>query len=197
MFLSIEFQKGENLKVKIIDNVSEKPVPFAKVEIVNGKFRYYSLLANEHGEIILPYLTGEVSLNVITDSYAPFNLAIDISTSKEVLVKLIKGGRLKGKLTLEKDVLKTSVKLMPLGIEIVIGPDGEFEFLNLNPGKYSLLILRDSEQGFYLGDDSGESVLLPNKYITTQHSTRADMSKIFNTTFSALWFTGNASIATM
>lgn len=36
----------------------------------------------------------------------------------------------------------------------------------INLGVYnSLAVLRDSEQGFYLGDDSGESVLLPNKYI--------------------------------
>ena len=29
----------------------------------------------------------------------------------------------------------------------------------------SLAVLRRAEQGLYLGDDSGESVLLPNKYI--------------------------------
>lgn len=36
----------------------------------------------------------------------------------------------------------------------------------INLGVYNLLaVLRSAEQGFYLGDDSGESVLLPNKYI--------------------------------
>ncbi|TAL59052.1 MAG: GntR family transcriptional regulator [Bacteroidetes bacterium] len=36
----------------------------------------------------------------------------------------------------------------------------------INLGVYnSLAVLRRAEQGFYLGDDSGESVLLPNKYI--------------------------------
>jgi len=36
----------------------------------------------------------------------------------------------------------------------------------INLGVYnSLAVLRTAEQGFYLGDDSGESVLLPNKYI--------------------------------
>lgn len=36
----------------------------------------------------------------------------------------------------------------------------------INLGVYSsLAVLRSAEQGFYLGDDSGESVLLPNKYI--------------------------------
>jgi len=36
----------------------------------------------------------------------------------------------------------------------------------INLGVYnSLAILRSAEQGFYLGDDSGESVLLPNRYI--------------------------------
>jgi uncharacterized protein len=36
----------------------------------------------------------------------------------------------------------------------------------INLGVYnSLSVLRTAEQGFYLGDDSGESVLLPNKYI--------------------------------
>ena len=36
----------------------------------------------------------------------------------------------------------------------------------INIGEYNrLLVLRQLEQGMYLGDDSGESVLLPNKYI--------------------------------
>src|ERR1035437_2801590 len=36
----------------------------------------------------------------------------------------------------------------------------------INLGIYSsLAVLRSAEQGFYLGDDSGESVLLPNRYI--------------------------------
>ena len=36
----------------------------------------------------------------------------------------------------------------------------------INLGVYnSLVVLRTAEQGLYLGDDSGESVLLPNKYI--------------------------------
>jgi hypothetical protein len=36
----------------------------------------------------------------------------------------------------------------------------------INLGEYnSLVVLRSAEQGFYLGDDSGESVLLPNRYI--------------------------------
>lgn len=36
----------------------------------------------------------------------------------------------------------------------------------INLGVYnSLIVLRSAEQGLYLGDDSGESVLLPNKYI--------------------------------
>ncbi|MBI4945336.1 MAG: GntR family transcriptional regulator [Bacteroidetes bacterium] len=36
----------------------------------------------------------------------------------------------------------------------------------INLGVYnSLAVLRSAEQGFYLGDDSGESVLLPNRYI--------------------------------
>lgn len=36
----------------------------------------------------------------------------------------------------------------------------------INLGVYnSLAVLRRAEQGLYLGDDSGESVLLPNKYI--------------------------------
>ena len=36
----------------------------------------------------------------------------------------------------------------------------------INLGVYnSLAVLRSAEQGLYLGDDSGESVLLPNKYI--------------------------------
>ena len=36
----------------------------------------------------------------------------------------------------------------------------------INLGVYnSLVVLRSAEQGLYLGDDSGESVLLPNKYI--------------------------------
>ncbi|MFI5163852.1 MAG: S1 RNA-binding domain-containing protein [Bacteroidia bacterium] len=36
----------------------------------------------------------------------------------------------------------------------------------INLGVYnSLAVLRRAEQGFYLGDDSGESVLLPNRYI--------------------------------
>jgi len=37
----------------------------------------------------------------------------------------------------------------------------------INLGKFNTLtILRRLEQGFYLGDDSGESVLLPNRYIS-------------------------------
>lgn len=36
----------------------------------------------------------------------------------------------------------------------------------INLGEYnSLIVLRRAEQGLYLGDDSGESVLLPNRYI--------------------------------
>ncbi|MEK6616473.1 MAG: S1-like domain-containing RNA-binding protein [Bacteroidota bacterium] len=36
----------------------------------------------------------------------------------------------------------------------------------INLGQYnSLAVIRRMEQGFYLGDDSGESVLLPNRYI--------------------------------
>lgn len=36
----------------------------------------------------------------------------------------------------------------------------------INLGEYnSLAVLRRADQGLYLGDDSGESVLLPNKYI--------------------------------
>src|SRR5438105_824169 len=38
-------------------------------------------------------------------------------------------------------------------------------------GEYNtLLISRRMEQGFYLTDDSGESVLLPNRYITDSMS---------------------------
>jgi predicted RNA-binding protein (virulence factor B family) len=36
----------------------------------------------------------------------------------------------------------------------------------INLGEYnSLAVLRTAEQGLYLGDDSGESVLLPNRYV--------------------------------
>lgn len=36
----------------------------------------------------------------------------------------------------------------------------------INLGEYnSLVVLRRAEQGLYLGDDSGETVLIPNKYI--------------------------------
>lgn len=144
---NIEFHVGENFKVKVVDDENNNPIPFVTVDIYSGNIKVEALPTNEVGEIKFSYLSGKFFINVKDDAYSPYSYEFDGSQSKELTIRLIKGGGIKGHLTIKKEVAKCFVILQPGDINQQFDPAGNFELLNLIPGEYTISVSRIFKDG--------------------------------------------------
>jgi hypothetical protein len=144
---NIEFHMGENFIVKVIDDADSRPIPFITVDVYSGRNKIEALPANDLGEIRFSYLSGKFVLNVKEDGYAPYSGEFDGTQTKELTVRLIKGGGIKGHLTLKKEVSTAFIIIKPGDISQKLDSLGNFEVLNLIPGEYEISVSRIFKDG--------------------------------------------------
>lgn len=143
----VELQEGDNFKVKVVDERDNSPMPFVSVDITSGSTKIQSMPTNELGEILFTHLAGKFSVVVKEENFAAYSNAFDGTQTKEMLIKLIKGGGLKGHLTIGKEVAMAWVSLQPSGTNLPLDSEGNFEYFNLLPGEYELSVSRNLKDG--------------------------------------------------
>ena len=139
---NVEFRVGENFKVKVVDDMNNSPIPFVTVDVFSGNSKVESLPTNDVGEISFSYLSGKFVINVKEDGYAVYSNEFDGGQNKELVVRLIKNGGIKGHLTLSKEVSKAFVILQPGDLMQQFDSAGNFENLNITPGEYTISVSR-------------------------------------------------------
>lgn len=138
--INFKLPLSQSLKVKVEDSSNGKPVPFSLVKILNDSYLLQTLQTDEKGEIIFSNLNGVVHLNVTSEEFSNLNTTIDLSKTKEFVAKLMKGGGVKGHITIGEAFSKVSIILQPMGKSLDLDEKGNFEFLNIKPGQYTLNI---------------------------------------------------------
>lgn len=144
---NVELHEGENIKVKVLDDKNNKPMAFISVDIVSGNTKIQSLPTNELGEILFTHVSGNFSIAVKEDGFADYKGEFEGTKIKEITIKLIRGGGLKGQLTVGKEVANAWISLQPGGINMPLDSSGKFEFFNLLPGEYELSVSRSLKDG--------------------------------------------------
>lgn len=144
---NVHFKPGENFKVKVIDDADLQPIPYVTVEIIESGIKIEALPTNELGEINFSHIGGRFFVLVTDQSYAKFSTEFDGSQAKETTIRLVKGGSLKGHLTLKKEVAKAKIMLEPGTENSAIDSAGNFEILNLLPGEYTISVVRTFKDG--------------------------------------------------
>ena len=94
----IQLKEGEKLKLKVVDDQENKPVTCAKVEVKFENKLISALPTNQQGEVTIGHLKGQYYVYVNVYGFVPFNIKVDTNETKEIFIKLVKCGRLKGKL---------------------------------------------------------------------------------------------------
>ena len=143
----VNLVEGENFKVKVVDDRDDKPIPYISVDITFGNSKIQSLPTNDLGEIIFTHLSGKFNVVVKDENFASYSNEFDGAVTKEMIVRLIRGGGLKGHLTVGKDVSAVWVSLQPGNINMPLDSDGNFEFYNILPGEYELTVSRNLKDG--------------------------------------------------
>jgi hypothetical protein len=143
----VELLEGENFKVKVVNDNDDRPLPFVAVEISSGNTKIQALPTNESGEILFTHLSGKFGVDVKEENYAAYSGTFDGAKTKEMVVRLTKGGGLKGHLTIGKEVAMAWISLQPGGLNVSLESDGNFEFFNLMPGEYSISVSRNLNDG--------------------------------------------------
>jgi len=145
--LIVELQVGDRYKVKVVDDKSNSPIPFVPVNIFSGRSKIQSLPTNDIGEIEFGNLGRSFIVTVREDNYCEFTSEIDGNTQKEIQIRLIKGGGIKGHLTLGKEYTFAWISLLPSGGNLQLDAEGNFEFKNVIPGEYTLSVTRATKDG--------------------------------------------------
>ena len=158
----VELVEGEIFLVKVVDDKSYFPMTFVKVDLLMGDSIIQSLPTNEIGEILFTHLSGKFNVAVRVEKYVAYKIEIDISKTKDVTVKLIKGGTLKGHITIDKNVTKSCyISLQPRTnyYAQVLDANGNFEIVNIQPGEYTLTY------SLYSMDNKITNTTVPTKII--------------------------------
>ena len=101
------------------------------------KYSLISLNEEKLDSSISPLLKSEF----ITMNAEGFrNIILDLSKTKEFVAKLMKGGGIKGHLTIGETYSKVLIILQPIGKNLELDEKGNFEILNIKPGQYTLSI---------------------------------------------------------
>lgn len=148
---SINLVKGEDCKITVTDSLDNHPISLEMVEVaLSEKIIIQNLITNNKGEVFIPHLNEKIIVKVKANNYAPYENEFDILQSKEIHVKLIKGGELKGHLEMDKEAKIVRIVLLPEGQQVEVNEDGNFKFNNLMPGDYKIKIYQDGkEKNFY------------------------------------------------
>lgn len=144
---NVHFKPGENFKVKVIDDVDLQPIPYVTVEIIENGKKIEALPTNELGEINFSHLASRFFIQITDKDYAKYVSEFDGSQIKEITVSLMKGGNLKGHLTLPKEISRARVILEPGTESADIDSSGNFLLSNLVPGEYTISVARTSKDG--------------------------------------------------
>lgn len=138
--IKFKFPISQSLKIIVKDSSNGKPVPFSLVKMLKDNYLLQTLQTNENGEINFSNLDGEVQIVVDSDEYSPVYATVDLSKTNEFIAKLMKGGGVKGHMAIGEAISKVTVTLQPIGKSIDLDEKGNFEFLNIKPGQYTLSI---------------------------------------------------------
>lgn len=151
--LKIELKEGNELFVKVVDVLDDKPIAYSIIKITHEKGISESLPVNYQGEILFSHLSDKVKISVNADNYVPFVKDVDVTKTKVLIVKLVKNGGIKGHLSGSNDKTISLVTLMPGNLSLIPDEKGNFEFFNVIPGEYTLGVKKN-----YLGDKQLHSI---------------------------------------
>lgn len=146
--LVFELKEGQSFKVRVVDIRDLRPIKNVSLNIYSNNVKVQSMPTNESGEVNFTHLSGKINISLKVESFALYKEEIDLSQAKEVIIKLVKGGHLKGHLTFGKDVKGGYVFLQPnFDHSFPINPDGSFLIRDMIPGDYSLSFKENFKDG--------------------------------------------------
>lgn len=142
----INLNKGYDLRITVIDSQENKKIENETVEVYFNYYKLRGLPTNENGEVVFNHLIGKNTITINSEKYIPFQTEIDISETKDLLIKLTKVGHIKGQIVIPDEIEVISIELISDESQnkILYGKKpintGEVEFNRLIPGDYSIKI---------------------------------------------------------
>ena len=144
-----------------MDDKNEIPLSFINVQISDNYGFALTLPTNEKGEILFSNLSGLYTVKVKENLYVMFKEEIDIVQSKEMTIKLIRCGALKGRQKAHQN--DTLICLILDGKKYSLDANGSFELDNLIPGEHQISAEEINDKDEVINDnneDDGQLKLL-------------------------------------
>ncbi|PCJ58137.1 MAG: hypothetical protein COA79_14050 [Planctomycetota bacterium] len=145
--VKVVLQEGENYRITVVNEKNDAPVAYTPVEIWQGRMKLQSLPTDQDGVVKFVHLASKFDIKVYAGGFAEYKHKFDGSVEKEFIVKLMRGGTLKGVYPMDEELSSARGYLRPSNKRVKIDADGNFEIGALKPGEYELSISRSLKNG--------------------------------------------------